>query len=323
MTNNIRQTILRILVEKKSYVSGEELAKLLNVSRTSIWKHINRLREKGYQIASVSHLGYRLISTPKKLIPEEIHRLRDTELIGKEIVYFSEIDSTNSVAKRHALDYPEGTIFLADMQTSGRGRLGRQWDTKPGLGIWSSVLLKPKLRPTNASQFSLLTAVAITDSLRHWGLEALIKWPNDVLVQGKKICGILTEMEAELDRINYIVIGFGINVKHRAGDFPNEVRQIATSMEMILNQPVNRVKFFCDLLASLEKRYLQFTAEGFTEILETWKEYNCTLGKEAKVSRLNQPALYGEALDIQSDGSLLLKLADGQILPVFSGELEN
>lgn len=322
MTNSIRQAILKLLSEKKTHVSGEELAKLLNVSRTSIWKHIQKLREKGYQFDSSSNLGYRLLSAPKKMIPEEIQRKLITKILGQEIVFFAETESTNSEAKRHASDYPEGTIFLAEMQTSGRGRLGRKWDAKPGFGIWCSVLLKPKCSPTNATQFPLLTAVAIAESLRKFGLEAMIKWPNDILVHGKKICGILTEMDAELDRINYLVVGFGINVKHQLSDFPSELRQIATSMEMNLEQPVNRVDFLCELLSSLEKRYLQFVDEGFQGILETWRQYNCTLGKEAKVSRLNRPALYGEALDIKSDGSLVLKLADGQMLTVFSGEIE-
>ncbi len=323
MAHSIRQTILKMLSERNTYLSGQEISEKLGVTRTSIWKHIQKLRDKGYQIESVTNLGYRLTNTPNRLIPEEIHRNLKTTLLGKEIVFFETIDSTNTQAKLKALEYPAGTIFIANTQTGGRGRLGRQWSSEPGRGIWCTVLLKPTLRPTVASQFPLLTAVAIAQTLCKYGVEARIKWPNDILVHGRKICGILTEMGAELDRMNYLVIGFGLNVKQQMLDFPTELHSIATSVEMEVGEQVDRVQLICDILLELEQKYFQFLTEGFLPILRLWKEYNCTLGKMTRVSRFNQPPLYGEAIDLTPNGALVLKIATGQLITVFSGEIEN
>lgn len=318
---SLRQIVLNLLSENQKYVSGQELSKKLGVSRTTIWKHINSLRNRGYEIESVPNRGYRLIQSPAELIPEEIFRKLETTLLGQEIVFYKETDSTNTQAKNHAKDYPEGTIFLADTQSRGRGRLGRNWSSIPGKGIWCTVLLKPSLRPSVAAQFPLLTAVAITEALRQYGVKAVIKWPNDVLVEGKKICGILIEMGAELDQINFLVIGFGLNVKHQNFDFPEEIRSHVTSMEILLNNEIDRVELLSSILLQIEKRYFQFLKDGFAPILKRWKEYNCTLGINTKISRFNQPPLYGKALDLNYDGSLLLELKDGQIISVFSGEI--
>ncbi|AZR74965.1 biotin--[acetyl-CoA-carboxylase] ligase [Anoxybacter fermentans] len=317
----MRQTILKLLSEQDTYISGQELSERLGVSRTAIWKHISALKEKGYEIESIPNKGYRLLNTPNRLIPEEILRNLKTTTLGKKIVFFEEIDSTNTQAKESALDYPEGTIFLAEAQTKGRGRLGRSWSSIPGKGIWCSVLLKPSLDPTFAGQFPLLTAVAIAETFHNLGVDAKIKWPNDLLVDGKKICGILTEMGAELDRINYLVIGFGINVKHKLEDFPKEIRTIATSLEMVLKKEVDRVQLLCDILLKLEKYYFQLLKEGFEPIRKLWKEYTCTLGHEVKISRFNELPLFGKALDLNPDGSLLFELPDGQIINVHSGEI--
>ncbi|MCK4260647.1 MAG: biotin--[acetyl-CoA-carboxylase] ligase [Halanaerobiales bacterium] len=322
MTQPLRQTILEMLSESDKYLSGQELSEKLKVSRTTIWKHIRSLREKGYQIDSASNLGYRLLNTPERMIPEEILRNLKTNQLGKEIVFFDEVDSTNTQAKKNAVDSIEGTIFVAEAQKSGRGRLGRQWSSLPGKGIWCSVLLKPSLRPMVAGKFPLLTAVALHEALLAFGVDARIKWPNDLLIDSKKVCGILVEMGAELDQINYLVIGFGLNVKQTLNDFPPEIQSIATSLEMILNQKVDRVQLLCKILFQLEKHYQQFLQEGFEPIRKLWKEYTCTLGNSVKVSRWNQPPIYGKALDINPDGSLLLELSNGQLCDILSGEIE-
>lgn len=323
MSQSNRQAILQMLISNDTYLSGEELSEQLGVSRTSIWKHIKKLRDKGYQIESVSNLGYRLIEIPRELILEEVQRNLQTKFLGREIVFYQEVDSTNTQAKLNAGRYPGGTVFLADTQNGGRGRLGRQWSSVPGKGLWCSILLKPTLEPTVASQFPLLAAVAITEVLRKYGVDAMIKWPNDILVKGRKVCGILTEMGAEVDRINYLVVGFGLNVKQQLTDFPAELQSIATSLELELPEPVERVQLLCEILLSIEKWYLKFLENGFTDILKRWKELNCTLGKETKVSRFNQPPLFGKALDLNPDGSLVLELPDRQKITILSGEIES
>lgn len=321
MSDSLRQIILELLAQSDTYLSGQEISEKIGISRTGVWKHIQALREKGYMIDSVPNQGYRLLQAPREIVPEEVLRHLQTETVGKKIVFYKEVDSTNTQAKIHASEYPEGTIFLAEAQSGGRGRLGRIWSSKPGKGIWCSVLLKPDVRPTVAGQFPLLTAVAIVEALHGIGVNARIKWPNDLLINGKKVCGILTEMVAELDRINLLVIGFGLNVKHHTDDFPAEVQSIATSLEMVLGREIDRSQLLAQILFQLERRYHQFVEHGFEPIRELWKSYTCTLGQETRISRWNQPPLCGRALDIAPDGSLMLELPDGQVIAVMSGEI--
>ncbi len=322
MSDSLRQTILEILSSEDTYVSGQELSRKLGVSRTAIWKHINILREKGYGIDSISNKGYRLESTPEEFIPEEILRNLKTELLGKEIVFYEKVDSTNSRAKEEAFKYPEGTVFLAERQENGRGRLGRNWSSKPGKGIWASILLKPSLKPEAAGQFPLLVSAAVTMALES-EIDVKIKWPNDLLIGDKKVCGILTEMGAEIDQINYLIIGTGLNVKHRSGDFPEEIHSIATSLEMASGKSFSRVRVLCDILYSIEKYYFLFLEKGFEPIRKIWKEYSCTLGNDVRISNFNSPDLYGKAVDLDTDGSLLIKLPGGEMKKIVSGEIIN
>lgn len=321
MSESLRQTILELLAQSDTYLSGQEISAKVGISRTGVWKHIQTLRDKGYTIDSVSNQGYRLLQPPAEIVPEEVTRHLQTEVLGRTVVFAREVDSTNTQAKLHAGEYPEGTIFLAEAQLGGRGRLGRNWSSQPGKGIWCSVLLKPQVRPTVAGQFPLLTAVAIAETLHGIGINARIKWPNDLLIDGKKVCGILTEMVAELDRINFLVIGFGLNVKHQTEDFPPDVRPVAASLEMISGQQIDRAQLLSRILLQLERRYRQFVDEGFEPIRELWKTHTCTLGHETKISRWNQPPLYGYALDLAPDGSLILQLPDGEVMSVMSGEI--
>ena len=321
MAKSLRPQILEMLIDEDTYISGQELSDRLGVSRTAIWKHINALKKKGYQIDSVPNKGYCLVATPNRLVPEEVARKLKTEILGKEIVFYQEVGSTNTKAKEVAADYKEGTIFLAEAQSQGRGRLGRNWSSMPGKGIWCSVLLKPELRPRVASLFPLITSVAIAEAIHHFGIDAKIKWPNDLLIDGKKICGILTEMGADMDKINYLVVGFGLNVKHQAQDFPEELQSIATSLEIVSENKLDRVEILTQILYQLEMRYQQFIEEGFEPIRELWKKYTCTLGHEVKISRFNEEPLYGRALDLNSDGSLKFELEDGEVRNILSGEI--
>ena len=210
----MKEKILKILHEKRDeYVSGEELARLLSVSRTSIWKHIRQLKKEGYEISAGYRNGYALGSNSKRVLPLEIVNCLRTEKIGQKVHYRDEVNSTNNIAKELANQgEPTGSIVVADNQSAGRGRLARSWVSVPRKSILVSIILRPSFLPHHAPKCTLMAAVAVVKAVqRATGLQCGIKWPNDILLGGKKIAGILTEMNAEIDKINHIVIGVGIN----------------------------------------------------------------------------------------------------------------
>ena len=308
-------SILDILRDSgDTYVSGEEMAKIAGVSRSAIWKNIQELRARGYEIDSRARNGYRLVSTPDILLPEEISYGLHTDVIGKKIIFFERTDSTNIQAKRIAADgAPDGTIIVAEEQNSGRGRLERQFFSPPGKGIWFSMILRPEMRPSDATKFTLASAVAVAEALDSIGLKADIKWPNDVLYHGKKLVGILTEMSAEIDRINYIVIGTGINVNIQKAEFPEHLKDIATSIEVMNGGPVNRVYFFQKVLEAFDKIYETILREGFNPIIEKWKKYALARGQNVKVVEAGSGnTFYGTVKGLAKDASLIISTPDGE-----------
>lgn len=308
-----KEEILQVLREKGDFVSGEQMAELLGVSRAAIWKQVQALAREGYEIESQQNRGYRLVSAPDKLYPAEVRHGLQTRLIGRRIVHFETTGSTNTVAREIAEDgAEEGTVVIAETQTHGKGRRGRQWITPPG-GAWLSVILKPGIDPAHAVSITLLAAVSVTKALREWGAEAVIKWPNDVLVNGKKICGILTEMSAETDAVSFIVLGIGVNLNN---DAPFET---ATTLKAELGHRVDRVKFVQGLLESLEEDYLTFNAQGFTPILWSWRRYSDTLGRPVEVTYQGE-TIRGVAQDIADDGALIVKTKDGTVRKIVSGD---
>lgn len=210
----MKKKILNILKKyEDEYVSGERLSEEFGITRAGIWKHMKSLKEAGYEIESVSNKGYKLIGTPDRIDEEEVTPFLKTKYIGRVFTHFEEIDSTNMEAKRVcAKSAIDGMVITAEAQTKGKGRLGRQWQSPKSRGIWMSVVLTPDISPVLASKTTIIGAAAVYNALKDMGIEAGIKWPNDIVVNGKKVCGILTEMNAEMDRINYIVLGIGINV---------------------------------------------------------------------------------------------------------------
>ena len=226
----MKTQILRMLRETDGYVSGQELCNKFGVSRTAVWKVINQLKDQGYEIDSVQNKGYHITKAPDVMTEEELQSCRKTKWAGQEIVYFDQIDSTNIKAKELAEQgYPSGTLVVADKQVAGRGRRGRNWDSPSGTGIFMTLMLKPEINPNNASMLTLVAALAVAEAIKDvTGLDARIKWPNDIVINGKKICGILTEMSAQFDYINPIVIGIGINVHNEA--FPEEISAVAGSI---------------------------------------------------------------------------------------------
>jgi BirA family biotin operon repressor/biotin-[acetyl-CoA-carboxylase] ligase len=308
-----KEDVLRLLRENKDYISGEQLAETLGVSRTAIWKQIHALIKEGYSIDSQQNRGYKLLMVPDMLYSSEVGYGLQTKLLGKYILHFNSTTSTNTVARQMAEEgAEEGTVVIAETQTSGKGRLGRKYITAPG-GIWASFILKPKIDPMHASIITLLAAVSVTKALRGEGIEAVIKWPNDVLVNGKKICGILTEMSAETDAVSFIILGIGINVNNEP---PLET---ATSMKIELGREVNRVRFMQSLIEELEEDYFSFKEEGFTPILWNWRRLSDTPGRTVEVT-YQEEVIRGVARDIDEDGSLIVQLADGTVKKIVSGD---
>jgi len=315
--------ILKYLREKE-YVSGEVLAKKLGISRVAVWKQIQKLKDMGYKIISGQNLGYCLVSRPDLLIPHEVQRGLFTTYIGKKIFYFPELESTNIVAKEKALHraegIDEGTLIIAERQSTGKGRLGREWFSPVG-GIWLSIILYPQLSPSYISRITLMTAVAAVKSIKICTqIESQIKWPNDILINEKKVCGILTEMSAELDIINWVVVGIGINVNIDHQDFPEDIQKNTISLKEILGKKVLRVKLVQTFLQEFEKYYESLKRREFSSILKEWKLYSHTLGKKIRVD-MGERIITGEATDINEEGALILKKGDGKLVEIISGTI--
>lgn len=300
----MQSQILNFLKKSEGYLSGEEISQHLKISRTAVWKHIQELREEGYDIAAVPHLGYRLISSPDKLTPGEIQFGLNTKIFGKKIYAFDSLDSTMDFAFRLGTEgAPEGTVVCAEGQTKGRGRLGRSWSSPKAKGIYASIILRPALPPSVVSQLTLLSAISLCEAVKKiCRLKASIKWPNDILVGDKKLAGILTELSAEMDRVRFVVIGFGINVNSPLSMLPPS----ATSLKNEIHSSVSRVEFMQEILRHLEKWYCILKEQGFSKIVERWKELSNTLGRRVRVEGIGE-YIEGEAMDMDENGSLIIR----------------
>jgi|Deesub1362A_J573_1020465.scaffolds.fasta_scaffold00112_90 BirA family biotin operon repressor/biotin-[acetyl-CoA-carboxylase] ligase len=318
----MKAAVLELLKKNpESYVSGSEISRTLDISRTAVWKHIRALREEGYRIESRSRRGYRLRGVPDLLIPEEVRAGLTTRFCGRTYYHYPLLASTNDRAKELAWQgAPEGTTVLAEEQSGGRGRLGRSWHSPRG-GLWFSVVLRPALPPVRAPEATFVAAVAGTDVLRTCleTDEIGIKWPNDFVWRGKKLGGILTELSGELDRINHLVVGIGLNVNLDPGAFPAPLSGTVTSVQEIRGRPVSRANYLRRILTALERWYLVWLADGFAPVLAAWKRYNACLDRNLRVST-PEGELAGRAVDVDRDGALLLDLG-GEIRRIVTGEL--
>jgi len=313
--------ILKYLKEK-NHVSGEILAKKLGISRVAVWKQIQKLKDMGYKITSDQNLGYCLVSRPDLLLPQEIQRGLSTNYIGKEIYYFPELKSTNIIAKEKASHraegIDEGTLIIAERQSAGKGRLGREWFSPAG-GIWLSIILFPQLSPSYISRITLMTAVAVIKAIKiYTQIRSQIKWPNDILINEKKVCGILTEMSAELDMINWVVLGIGINVNIDHREFPQDIQENTISLKETLDKEVLRVKLVQAFLQEFEKYYEKLKRKEFPSILREWKLYSHTLGKKIRLD-MGEKVVTGEAVNINEEGAMILKKEDGELIKIISG----
>ncbi len=314
----MQDKIIEFLRQSENHISGEEISHSLNISRTAIWKYIEGLRDEGYEIVAVPHLGYKLVSSPDKLFPSEIQFKLNTKILGKKVIHYDTIGSTMDAAFALGLkNAPEGTVVLAESQTKGRGRLGRGWASPKGKGVYMSIILRPKLLPTEVAQLTLLCGVALSTAIKNiFGLTASIKWPNDVFIDGKKIAGILTELNAETDRVKFVVVGIGLNVNTKSDTLP----QGATSLRSELKRSVSRIAVTQEILREIEKWYLRLQDEGFSSILKKAKELSITLNKRVKAMDSNGP-IEGVAVDIDKDGGLLIRKDSGVLIKRMAGDV--
>lgn len=316
------QILLLLKKERNQFVSGEDICKQIGVSRTAVWKHIRSLREEGYHIEAVTHRGYNLTDVPDRLYPDEIAEGLNTEFIGGRVYYYHSLESTNREARTLASGgVPGGSLVVAEEQVQGRGRMSRGWFSPKGLGIWCSLILRPEVQPGEAPPVTMLTAVAVASAVEKVaGVAPGIKWPNDLLVGGKKICGILTEMSAEMERVNFLVVGVGINVNTPLEDFPEELKEIATSLYRVKNEPISRLKLLKHFLREFECYYQRWINDGFGPILEEWKKRCVSLGCSVRVST-SREVWDGWAEDVDSDGALLVRMPGGSVKRFVAGEV--
>lgn len=291
------------------------------MTRSGIWKYINMLKNEGYIIESIPRRGYKITSSPDILTLEEIEMYLNTKFLGRKIYYYDSIDSTNNKAKKIALEETEGTVVIAEQQIEGKGRLGRKWISPSGKGIWMSLILKPDVEPYNVGSITLLGAASVYKALENMDIESQIKWPNDILIDGKKISGILTEMNAELNLINYLVMGIGININLDKEDLPEELKNKATSIKIGQGQIIDRKKLLANILNEFERLYVSFINEGNnSKAIGICRENSATIGKEVKIVQGKKEKI-GKALDINNKGELVVEFKDGNIQNIFAGEV--
>ncbi|OIK12312.1 BirA family transcriptional regulator, biotin operon repressor / biotin-[acetyl-CoA-carboxylase] ligase [Bacillus sp. OV322] len=305
------------------FISGQEIAEHMGCSRTAVWKHIESLRGEGYVLEAVRKKGYKIVSTPEKVTADEIQLGMKTSRFGKVIHYEETVDSTQKIAHRLSNEgAAEGTLIVAEEQTGGKGRLLRSWHSPKYSGVWMSLILRPNIPFHEAPQLTLLAAVAVVQAIEEMTeLKPEIKWPNDVLINKKKVTGILTELQAEADRIHSVIIGIGINVNQKLEDFPEELHAKASSLSMEEGKNISRAGLIQQVLLKLEKLYDLYLTKGFAPVKIMWESYAISLGKEITATTLNE-TIKGKALGITDEGVLLVRSQDGEIRRIYSADVE-
>jgi BirA family biotin operon repressor/biotin-[acetyl-CoA-carboxylase] ligase len=308
------------LREAAGPLSGEELARRLGCSRAAIWKRIAALRRQGYRIVGRPAGGYALARVPDRLGSAELApHLRGT---WREVDWVEEVDSTQRLARERARQgAPEGTTVIAERQTAGRGRLGRVWHSPGGLNLYCSIVLRPPVPPHAVPQLALVAGVAVAAAIaEETGVRPAIKWPNDVLLGGRKVAGVLTEMDSALERVEHAILGIGVNLNAPESAFPPELREKASSLLLATGRRVDRAAFTARLLAALEARYGRFLSGGFASVRAEWESYSCLTGAQVRVVA-PEGELGGRVLDVDTDGALRLAQPDGRVVRVVAGEV--
>ncbi len=304
-------------------VSGAELATQLGISRAAIWARIEELRQAGFHIEAGPHFGYRLTQEPDALLAVDLFSRRGPiQVIGRDIHVFQETASTNDIAEKFARDGArEGVVVFAESQTKGRGRLGRKWVSPGRKGLWFSLLLRPELPPQEITQLTVMSATALRRAIQKvTGLPAQIKWPNDILIGGKKIAGILTELSAEVDRVRHVIIGMGVNVNFTADDFPAELRATATSLRVESGQEHSRAELATAILQELEADYTRIRGRKFAAVADEWERHCATLGRNVTV-HIGDRKIHGCAEALDDDGALLLRTEHGHLERIIGGDV--
>lgn len=328
MAYSVQSDVRTKLIEALSsangdFISGQHIADFIGCSRTAVWKHIEELREEGYIIEAVRNKGYRILSASENVSASTIQLGLQTKVLGKNIHYEETVETTQTIAHRLANEgAPEGTLVVAEEQLGGKGRLQRKWYAPKYSGIWMSLILRPKLPVHQIPQLTLLTAVAVAQGIeKATSIKPEIKWPNDLLINRKKITGILTELQAESDQIHSVIIGIGINVNQQLSDFPKDLQSVATSLSVEAKQVISRAKVIQEILLNLENLYELYKKEGFLTIKQLWESYAISIGKGIKARTMNG-IIYGKALGITDEGVLLLEDETGEVHSIYSADIE-
>jgi len=315
--------ILSALRANPAGVSGADLAEQLAISRAAVWARIEELRQAGYEIEAGPHFGYRLVSSPDALHADDLlARLGKTKVVGRDIRVFEETTSTNDVMEKLARDgVKEGVVVFAESQTKGRGRLGRKWMSPTHQGLWFSILLRPELRPQESTQLTVASATALHRAIKSvTGISAEIKWPNDLLIGGKKVVGILTELSAELDRVQHIILGIGVDVNQDAAEFPAELRKIATSLKLEAGEEISRAELATEILRELDFDYARICGGKFSQVADEWEAGCATIGKNVSV-QMGSRLVCGRAEALDDDGALLVRTEHGHLERVIGGDV--
>lgn len=305
------------------FLSGQKISEYIGCSRTAVWKHIEELRKEGYELEAVRRLGYRITKKPDKISSNEIQLGLTTKMMGRNIHFEEAVASTQKIAQSLANDgVPEGTIVVADQQTKGRGRMARAWHSPSGTGIWMSMIIRPNIPVNTTPQLTLLTAVAIVQAIEELTpLKPDIKWPNDIMINGKKIVGILTELQAEADQVHSVIIGTGINVNQKKEQFPEDLQNIATSILIETGEAWERAQFIQTILFKFEGLYSIFLSQGFKPIKLLWEGYAISINKKM-IARTLKGTVEGRAIGIDDDGVLLIETEDRSIERIYSADIE-
>ncbi len=305
-------------------VSGAQLAEQLAISRAAVWARIEALRAVGYEIVAGPHHGYRLVNSPDALHADDLlARLGDSpRIIGRDIQVFKQTTSTNDIIEKLARDgVREGVVVFAESQTRGRGRLGRKWISPANKGLWFSVLLRPQMHPQESTQLTIASATALRRAIiAATGLRPEIKWPNDLLIGGKKVAGILTELSAEVDRVHHITLGIGVDVNVAASELPPEIRPIATSLKIEAGAAVSRVELAAAILRELDRDYARLGSGAFAAVADEWEEGCATIGRNVSV-RMGDRQISGRAESLDDDGALLVRTEHGHLERIIGGDV--
>jgi len=303
------------------FVSGAELSQELGVSRAAVWKQIEALRTRGYQIEAARSRGYRLVESPDRLSSEELAARLQTAIVGREVLYFEQTDSTNLQAVQQGEQgAAEGLVLVAESQQGGKGRLGRHWISPAGVNLYTSILLRPRIPPWDAPQLTFLSAVAVVRAIQQvTGLAARVKWPNDILIGGHKVAGLLNELSAETDAVHFVVLGIGLNINMQAEQIPATLRYPATSLALELGHPLSRLDIACAVYRQLDELYRLYLDKGFDPIRLAWEACFDLVGEQVRVESSGQ-TLVGRVEGIDRDGALLVS-GGGRTERVLAGDV--